>query len=614
MSTARTPVAIVYLPNQPYLLGTFDTTNFSSWWKSKPFPDDIEYIKKGMHVFGRSHLAIAKRVDGRWAVYLSKNYGVDWERVFLAEVDETIYNMILIKSGWVILNTSDGFYQSTKAGYSGTWSKISDLPGASAVPAFCNIGSGDILLCTNGRYIWRSTNKAVSWTLVCDQATVGGRRWYKQTQEIRDNGFRWTYGSPLTAAIDGANGEVLCAYGPFITVSRDYGLTWTDTWNPIAGWVVMNYWDGWITFVRGSPPKSVIYDRFPTSATSAPNFVVKQIIVSSVKGPLMTDVCYVVRVDDLVPAPGQTKLFSRVFYGYHGQYWSDYHNTYGDDISPAWQSKFQQNLSPDDNLNQLSAYENAVLGSTDISRLIVSAQTTVDVNGDPIPSFKYSKNGGKDWTTVDLSKVKIADGENLPIFSGAFLDDNYAKGTWISSYCDNFRNLIPYGENEHTQTQSYELDSEIEGWRTLTEDLQIDAVVVKIGEENDSVDAIVAKDQDKPYDVDLLAEGEGSKTYRIDRGIEDEVEKTESVDAIASIDNTKDDSVDAILQKNQRFIYKIGVGLHDQNSKTYQVGVKVVRDGLIQRLSRIERLSPQMLDLYLPYVPYNPYDSAWEYI
>jgi len=614
MSTARTPVAIVYLPNQPYLLGTFDTTNFSSWWKSKPFPDDIEYIKKGMHVFGRSHLAIAKRVDGRWAVYLSKNYGVDWERVFLAEVDETIYNMILIKSGWVILNTSDGFYQSTKAGYSGTWSKISDLPGASAVPAFCNIGSGDILLCTDGRYIWRSTNKAVSWTLVCDQATVGGRRWYKETQEIRDDGFRWTYGSPLTAAIDGANGEVLCAYGPFITVSRDYGLTWTDTWNPIAGWVVMNYWDGWITFVRGSPPKSVIYDRFPTSATSAPNFVVKQIIVSSVKGPLMTDVCYVVRVDDLVPAPGQTKLFSRVFYGYHGQYWSDYHNTYGDDISPAWQSKFQQNLSPDDNLNQLSAYENAVLGSTDISRLIVSAQTTVDVNGDPIPSFKYSMDGGLNWTTVDLSKVKIADGENLPIFSGAFLDDNYAKGTWISSYCDNFRNLIPSSENEHTQTQSYELDSEIEGWRTLTEDLQIDAVVVKIGEENDSVDAIVAKDQDKPYDVDLLAEGEGSKTYRIDRGIEDEVEKTESVDAIASIDNTKDDSVDAILQKNQRLIYKIGVGLHDQNSKTYQVGVKVVRDGLIQRLSRIERLSPQMLDLYLPYVPYNPYDSAWEYV
>jgi len=614
MSTARTPVAIVYLPNQPYLLGTFDTTNFSSWWKSKPFPDDIEYIKKGMHVFGRSHLAIAKRVDGRWAVYLSKNYGVDWERVFLAEVDETIYNMILIKSGWVILNTSDGFYQSTKAGYSGTWSKISDLPGASAVPAFCNIGSGDILLCTDGRYIWRSTNKAVSWTLVCDQATVGGRRWYKETQEIRDDGFRWTYGSPLTAAIDGANGEVLCAYGPFITVSRDYGLTWTDTWNPIAGWVVMNYWDGWITFVRGSPPKSVIYDRFPTSATSAPNFVVKQIIVSSVKGPLMTDVCYVVRVDDLVPAPGQTKLFSRVFYGYHGLYWSDYHNTYGDDISPAWQSKFQQNLSPDDNLNQLSAYENAVLGSTDISRLIVSAQTTVDVNGDPIPSFKYSKDGGLNWTTVDLSKVKIADGENLPIFSGAFLDDNYAKGTWISGDCDNFRNLIPSSENEHTQTQSYELDSEIEGWRTLTEDLQIDAVVVKIGEENDSVDAIVAKDQDKPYDVDLLAEGEGSKTYRIDRGIEDEVEKTESVDAIASIDNTKDDSVDAILQKNQRFIYKIGVGLHDQNSKTYQVGVKVVRDGLIPRLSRIERLSPQMLDLYLPYVPYNPYDSAWEYV
>lgn len=52
--SARTPVALIYLPNQPYLIGTFDTTNFTNWWRSKPFPDAIEFIKKGMHVYGRN--------------------------------------------------------------------------------------------------------------------------------------------------------------------------------------------------------------------------------------------------------------------------------------------------------------------------------------------------------------------------------------------------------------------------------------------------------------------------------------------------------------------------------------------------------------------------------
>jgi len=612
--SVRTPVALIYLPNQPYLLGTFDTENFTSWWKSKPFPDDIEYIAKGRQVYGRKHLAIAKRTDGRWAIYLSRNYGIDWERVFLADVGETIYDMILIKPGWIILNTSTGFYESVKAGSADSWTKISNLPGASAAPAFCNIGSGDILLCTNGRYIWRSTNKARSWTLVCDQAQVGGRRWYKKMDQIMDNGFKWTYGSPLTPAIDGANGEILCAYGPFITVSRDYGLTWTDTWNWIGGWVVKNYWDGWFVDVPRNPPKSVIYDRFPTTATSPPKFVVKQIIVGSVKGPLMTDVCYVVRVDDLVPAPGQTKLLSRVFYGYHGRYWSDYHNTYGDDISPTWNYVFQQNLSPDENLNQLSAYENATLGSTDISRLIVSAQTTIDANGIPIPSFKYSKNGGKDWTTVDLSAVKVAEGENLPVFSGVFLDDNYAKGVWVSGYCDNWRNLVPGSENEHTQNQSYEMDLNLEGPKTLDVEERVDAIIEKDGEEPESVDTILEKTPTKPYPVDGLFRGIVSKTYRIDRTLEGIPEKLESVDAVITIDKTKDESTDAILEKNIRLVYKVDVGMHDQNSRYYQVDAKLVTDDLYKRLSRVHRTFPQVFDLWLPEIPQGVYNSAWEFI
>ena len=611
--SARTPVALIYLPNQPYLIGTFDTTNFTNWWKSKPFPDAIEFIKKGMHVYGRKHLTIAKRTDGRWAVYLSKNYGIEWERVFLAEVGEVIYEMILIKAGWIILNTSLGFYESVKAGSDGSWTQISELPGATAVPAFCNIGAGDILLCTDGRYIWRSTDKALTWTLVCDQRAIGGRRLHKSSSGL-NLGFAWTYGSPLTPAIAGANGEVLCAYGPFITMSRDYGLTWDDYIPPSIGWVLLNNWDGFFPENNRSPPTSIIYDRFPTAANLPPKFIVKQILVSSVKRPLITDVCYVIRVDDLEPASGQTKLMSRVFYGYHGRYYSDYHRLWGDDVSPAISYKFQQFLSPDENLNQLSAYENAIIGSDAIDRLIVSAQTTTDANGNTVPSFKYSKDGGVNWITIDLTSVKVAEGDGLPAYNGIFIDDNYAKSVWISGYCDNWRNLYPLGENEHTQTQSYEMDVEIEGWRWLTEEDTVDAIVEKDGEEPESVDAVLEKSQAEPCPVDGLFEGVATKTYRIDRTLEGIPEKEVLVDSIVTIDKSEDDSVDAIFEKNIRLIYKVDMGLHDKNSRSYLVDTKLVKDDLNKRLARVRRTFPQVFDLWLPEIPQGVYNSVWEII
>ena len=124
--SSMTPVALVSLPNLPYLLGTFDTQQFREWWRSAPFPDDLEDIKKGFHIYGRTHLVLAKRKDGRWAVYRSKNYGIDWERVWLAAEGEIIYDIVLITFGWAILNTSLGFYETTSAGKN--WTLVLGLP------------------------------------------------------------------------------------------------------------------------------------------------------------------------------------------------------------------------------------------------------------------------------------------------------------------------------------------------------------------------------------------------------------------------------------------------------------------------------------------------------
>ena len=606
---SMSPVALVYLPDQPFLLGTFDVENFKTWWRSRPFPEAIDFIKKGMHIYGRKHLVIAKRADGRWAVYISRNYGIDWELAFLAAEGEIIYDMVLIKFGWAVLNTSTGFYRTVKAGVSGSWTKISSLPGASAVPAFANIGNGDILLCTDGRYIWRSTNYGVSWSLVCDQASIGRGFEFSSSGKQTKSSIYWT-GSPRYAAIAGANGVAMCAYGPWTSWSNDGGVSWMGN----------EFWDGmvwWPGFTDESgkecyPSPDIFWNRMPKSASANANFVIKQILVSEA-GRLPSSVKFVVRIDDLNYAPGEQYLFSRVMYAYLG--WFN-HRIIGEtspDPYPKLRYRFQQFISPDESLNQIACYETQILGTEGTDRVVVSSQTTVDSQGNPIPSFKYSIDGGYTWITLKVGDLKVGDENDAPVYGGSFLDNVYTKAIWVWGTCSNVGRWNSQ-DSSITQTQSYDMDVEIEGWRWLTEDDKVDAIIEKDGEEPESVDAILEKSPTEPYPVDGLFEGVATKSYRVDRTLEGISEKDVSVDSIVTIDKSEDDSVDAIFEKNIRLIYKVDMGLHDKNSRSYLVDTKLVKDDLNKRLARVRRTFPQVFDLWLPEIPQGVYNSVWEII
>jgi len=581
MSAARTPVVIVTLPNQPFLLICFDTTKFSPWYRSAPFPEDIEYIRKGFHVFGRSHLAIAKRTDGRWAIYRSKNYGIDWERVFLADPGVEIYDAVLIKYGWVIINTSDGFWETVKAGTS--WTHLATLPPASRT-AICNIGHGDILLCTDGRYIWRSTNLARSWTRVSDQRSIG--RNFAGGSHFSG----WSAG-PFVPAITGCNSLVICSYGPFLSFSYDGGESFGSS----------IFWDDSYYGLRPTLPGAM-----PTEVSEPAHFVITQLLSDTNNSSHASDSEWVLVAKQLYGKNPMVMVYRGSIKVQYLFSWAYY--TYIDFVP-----KFQQPVSASDSTQMVGCYNLPLSGEEGADKLLFSAQKKF-VDGVEVVSLKYSSDGGVHWVDIDLAQTKVADENGLPLIGGGpYIDDSYANNTWIYGECDN-AGVLRFEDGRRTQCISYELDLDMEGERTLTEEQQIDVIVLKIGEKEDSVDAIVAKDQEVEESVDACILGPNTKTYRIDRMIEDEVERQEDIDAIVAKDQEVEESLDAILQKNQRLIYKVGISVHDQNSKTYQVGVKVVRDGLIPRLSRIERLSPQMLDLYLPYVPYNPYDSAWEYI
>ena len=608
--SSMSPVALVYLPNQPYLVGTFDVVKFKTWWKSNPFPEPIDFIKKGMHIYGRKHMVIAKRADGLWAVYLSRNYGIDWELAFLAQAGEVIYDMVLIKFGWAVLNTSTGFYRTVKAGSPGSWTKIASLPGAKAAPAFANIGNGDILLCTDGRYIWRSTNYGSSWSQVCDQSSRNRGYEFSSGGTQTKSSYPW-YGSPLYPAIAGANGVAMCAYGPWTSWSNDGGKTWMEN----------EFWDGMVwhpgfTDENGNacyPSPDIFWNRMPKSSSANANFVIKQILVSEA-GRSPSSVKFVVRIDDLNPAPGETKLYSRVMYCYLG--WFN-HRIIGEsspDPYPKFRYRFQQFISPDENLNQIACYETQILGTDGTDRVVVSSQTTVDAKGNPIPSFKYSIDGGYTWISISVSDLKVGSEGDAPVYGGPFLDDVYTKAVWIWGTCSNVGRWNSESSTI-TQTQSYDMDALMESAeRDVQKPQPVDSIIEKDGEEPESVDTILSKDQREPYPVDGLFEGLAAKTYRVDRTLEGIPEKAEPVDSIVTIDKSEDESIDAVFEKNIRLIYKVDVSMHDKNSRTYMVDTKLVKDDLYKRLARVHRTFPQVFDLWLPEIPQGVYNSAWEFI
>jgi hypothetical protein len=577
---SMTPVVLVSLPNLPYFLGTFDTSNFKSWWRSNAIPDDIDSITKGFHIYGRTHLAIAKRTDGRWAIYRSKNYGIDWARVFLAASGEKIYDIVLITFGWAIVNTSTGFYETVNAGT--TWTKISSLPGATATPAFCNIGGGDVLMCTDGRYIWRSTDKARHWTLVCDQHTI---------YRTDFHGLYGYYTGPSLPCICGANGRVYAASGPFLSRSDDGGLTF----DRVAYW---EYYPG-LASAEARPPKAIVYDRMWNLRN--PGFLISQILISSVDGPLGDDVVCILKINDLYPVSGYDDLYAWTF------------KTWTMDAAYAknanWKVIFQQYLTPNIEEQHLSSYDVAVLGANYNDKLTISAQTKI-VNGKKVVSIKYSVDGGITWTDVDLDKIKIGDPNGGGSSAGSMMDDNFAKLTWVGSACNNAGHY-DYVELSRRQCQSYEIDANIEASKPQgkLKNYNVDAVVRKRSTKVGSVDAIVKACIHKSYNIDTLAQGRSTKSYRIDRTCEGTSTKVESVDAIVEKDQAVIESLDVVAQGRPKRYYLMAAYLRSKSSASYLCDAILVKDGSTETVQKMIAKFPQFMDLVDPGLPYEVYDS-----
>lgn len=593
------PVALVCLPNLPYLLGTFDTARFRTWWSSNPFPDELETIKKGIHIYGRTHLAIAKRKDGRWALYRSKNYGIDWDLAFLAAPSEVIYDLVLITYGRAIMNTSLGFYETFTAGT--TWDHFLELPGAPNAPAFCNIGSGDTLLCADGRYIWRSTDIARNWQLVCDSHTIrfsDGGDWGRVPP--KDERYHAYYRDLSIPCIAGANGRVFASAGPFLLISEDSG----QNWEGFRWW--MGYCTYWDSYRKANipPPKTIVYDRLWPNP-SPPKFLISQIMVTSVDGPTGDDVVFMVRCDDRVPAAGDPNLYSRFFRTHKASiHENDVYNGY------YFGYVFQQYLS-DASSQQMASYDLPVTGQSYSDRLVFSAQTRKDSSGNLVPSLKYSLDGGQTWIDVDVSRIRVGDASEGGSASGSMLDDRYARLTWVAGGCCN-DGRWDVQELYRRQCLSYELDGNVAARHSMT--CSHDAVLRSRRSKTCSHDVLVETAAQKTYSLDGMVEGQFSKSYQVDRTLEGCIPKELEVDAICCIDKPVTDLVDAHIWTRLKKYYHVDALFKGKCSSPYRCDAILVVDNLSQTVTDMIARFPQFMDLVDPGLPYGAYDSRKEKI
>ncbi len=528
-------VTLVYLPGSNYLIGTFDPACTTDWWVSSGFTN-VETVEKGFHVLGSIHGAICKKTDGTWSMFKSDDYAQSWYEVL--NIAYRIYDAVIILPGRIIINTANGFYESTTSG--NTWTLVLGLPTAPDAAAICNAGNGDVLFCTDGRYIYKSLDLARSWTMVCDQQNISGRH-FGIFNGGETAGYRWI-GSPTYAAIAGANGVILAAHGPFLTMSADLGTTWARTYS----WDC--YHDAYA--YHGFAPHSLVYSRFPTTSTEIAHFAIKQILISRTDGPYPWDVHFAVRYDDLDVASGNSYCYSRLFIGHEETASEDDHARSG----PSWWYVLGNIASPADNLNQISAYELPLSANADhTERVLFSAQAKM-VNGVLTPSLATSIDGGYNWTKVDLTLVDF----ELPSDSGiAISDETFIQTSWSWGSCTNTSWYNVTGSPHWRRLQSYDMDWIMKPYETVEETYDMR---VKI-----EPPAIIEVE----YDMGLYALGRHLVPMLHDSLIEVTNEKQYKQLLIIEINRQKDFDHDLIVEVDREVSHEMSLWLERRVYKPY---------------------------------------------
>ena len=669
-------VVLTHLPGLNYFIGTFDLTNYQDWWKSAPLPGDIQTIEHALWVGGPMHLCLAKMTDGTWSIYLSFDYGVNWQLVKNSAVE--IMDIELVTFTWILYSDANGdWWESTNSGL--TWTRVC-IGGPIGRAFFVNHKGATVTVYSHdGRYIKKSADIARHWTMACDLNTV--------TMVADDGHVELVYTGTRLAAINGANGVIHASNGPYLASSLDNGDTfgtyhsWDNFWDSSDQWVL----DFETNKIHSSfpPPELVEYNR--------DNYLIADIVISSIDGPTGGDVVFMllckdhnrrflgiadkrIVVDD-IPLPTQggaglspasypcTKLFSLPMYSpgtdedfllydeidhisdlsltyigkktesvtlYSYADWVSYsksiivrYNRYeplmnrvyktfagrilsgesaGEEYYNFWFKYIYQQACSLGAL-ELSSYQLLTPGGTSWDKLLFSAMSSVDDQGNPIISLRYSTDGGLTYHDIDLSQITVYSGnvdEEPDTGGGAFTYLDYSNVVWISGYCNNHGHW-DYEDGHKIQMLSYDMDLIVTNDRSKP--YTLDTRILHDRQKTYTLDGIINNVRSYSYYLNAYAQTVRSRQYRLDA----EVQKIESEDydisAAICTDRDVTYDIDARLSTLQRLQFYLYAAIQGPKSMGYTLDALITDSQADEMLVSFERRIPQLWNLIAKPIP-----------
>ena len=575
------PVALSVVEGRNFILGTFDTSGFQTWWKSLPFPGDVESIEDTTHVYGQYHVCIVKLHNGTNSIYRTHDSGKTWKEVY--NTTDTIYSITRIDYGHVIASTSTGWLESTlDSGL--TWTKISSFaPGCKTV---INVDD-DVLFGHDGTNIWRSYDIGRTWSKVLSKNYWESLAWH--AEEYPEDVFYGEWYGYSYSALAGAGKTIYAGFGPYLNISDDLGKTW---FTHLQGWTA--YW----AFEHGDKYGYPIEDwAWGGAKLFSPfyNTRILQLEMTDTSGITSDDHALIARVLDLNT--------NKVMYAYSGKNYFYENKSTG----YAWKIKFELPYA-DEKHGVLCLYDVLQPGSSEYDKLVMVC--SYDASNNAI--VMYSTDSGWTWTTLNYNNVSVYEGDpSQEIISDigqyVFDEEYWTTATWMGSACHNDGKWIA------------ELNKSIRG---LSWDMDIYTVFPS---KNKNYNMIFSTKlyKDKEYVVDLLCKKlhttelnpdillkKPSMKSMIASGyIKKYFDKTCSIDSKLASRIIKDIDNDILIQQVNESFFNVIMYQKDTAQKSCEFGIKLVDDHVEEIMTSINRYTPQAPDVRYPRTPYVPFDS-----
>lgn len=544
-------VVLSVVEGKNFILGTFDTTNYQSWWKSNSFPGSVEIIYKPIHVYGQYHVCIVKMLDGTYSIYRTSNMGKTWESVY--NTSDIIYTVVLIDYGWVIASTSSGWIES-QIDSGKTWSTISSFaPGCQTV---INVGD-NILFAHDCNFIWKSEDYARSWSKVLDCHNL---TW----QGFHGGSMTTKYASYVAPALCGYESRIVVGCGPYLLYSDDLGLTWTMPWEWMGDPAHLQPW------------------LLPLT-----NRRILQVINTDIRGHGPEEATLMVRVH-LIPE-------GRVRYLVTNENGTRWFNT-----------KFETQYHGDD-VGAITAYSVSRVGTTE--RDILAVITTFDSLNNPI--VQHSTNGGWNWIYANTSTATVYQGDpSQEIVSDlgqqVFEEEYIATHTWMGAPCHNYGKWV----NDYNKTirgLSFDVDILDSFRKTVGYTLGYRTYITK--ETTYDFDIVNQTALAKILSHDICTQNTVDESLLIGRCIQKMFETTYDIDIVNAIRLTSILSQDILSQKTIDNTYTIRMNTLESVDNSFGITMKLIDNHIDEIMTSIARYTPQAPDVRYPNIGYRPYDS-----